>query len=394
MHHHDPATARQPAVAVVVAVDGGVELVVAAQRLQQQVPVGHLEHLQRAHRELCSARRGLEGSRVPRRVRQHEAARSPHLLVVRVAARHDVADVPADDGVVLGHGVPVDPRPLRQRAQGGLGEAADDPRPRSAGAGSPARCGPPRGAPLDIESSTVTPCHPAGSRPARCGRGRAGSARSRPGSTCVRLSLVETCTVRSSERIASGVTSVSGVAATKLPPSAEEHLEPPVRQRPDGVDGVVAALAAAGRSRTPGAARRRSAAGSFSQMPIVRSPCTLEWPRTGHSPAPGLPMLPCSERDVDDLLDRRDRVAVLGDAHRPADDRPPRGGEHRPPRARSAARVQPGRAQRRRPSRGRAMWSRQVSKPVVWRSMKSRSTCAARSHEQRRRSPGTARGRR
>ena len=29
-------------------------------------------------------------------------------------------------------------------------------------------------------------------------------------------------------------------------------------------------------------------------MPIVRSPCTLEWPRTGQAPAPGLPMAPRS----------------------------------------------------------------------------------------------------
>ena len=49
---------------------------------------------------------------------------------------------------------------------------------------------------------------------------------------------------------------------------------------------------AAGRSRTRPAARRGSARGGRSQMPIVRSPCTLEWPRTGNRPAPGLPMLP------------------------------------------------------------------------------------------------------
>jgi hypothetical protein len=29
-------------------------------------------------------------------------------------------------------------------------------------------------------------------------------------------------------------------------------------------------------------------------MPIVRSPCTFEWPRTGIRPAPGRPMLPRS----------------------------------------------------------------------------------------------------
>src|SRR5665647_2602251 len=31
----------------------------------------------------------------------------------------------------------------------------------------------------------------------------------------------------------------------------------------------------------------------FSHTPIVRSPWTLEWPRTGHAPAPGLPKFPC-----------------------------------------------------------------------------------------------------
>ena len=30
-------------------------------------------------------------------------------------------------------------------------------------------------------------------------------------------------------------------------------------------------------------------------MPMVRSPCTLECPRTGNKPAPGLPMLPCAK---------------------------------------------------------------------------------------------------
>jgi len=32
--------------------------------------------------------------------------------------------------------------------------------------------------------------------------------------------------------------------------------------------------------------------GRLLQMPTVRSPCTFEWPRNGHMPAPGLPMLP------------------------------------------------------------------------------------------------------
>jgi hypothetical protein len=40
--------------------------------------------------------------------------------------------------------------------------------------------------------------------------------------------------------------------------------------------------------------RSRNASVGFSQIPIVRSPCTLECPRTGHTPAPGLPIIPRS----------------------------------------------------------------------------------------------------
>ncbi len=53
---------------------------------------------------------------------------------------------------------------------------------------------------------------------------------------------------------------------------------------------------------------------------MVRSPWTLLWPRTGQTPAPGRPMWPPQHQAVDDLADRRDRVPVLGQAHRPAGD--------------------------------------------------------------------------
>ena len=42
----------------------------------------------------------------------------------------------------------------------------------------------------------------------------------------------------------------------------------------------------------------RSHSFGFSQMPMVRSPWTLECPRTGQAPAPGLPKLPCSSRTL------------------------------------------------------------------------------------------------
>ena len=38
-----------------------------------------------------------------------------------------------------------------------------------------------------------------------------------------------------------------------------------------------------------------------SQIPIVRSPCTLEWPRTQQVPAPGRPMWPPSRSEIHDI---------------------------------------------------------------------------------------------
>ena len=47
------------------------------------------------------------------------------------------------------------------------------------------------------------------------------------------------------------------------------------------------------------ASRRASHdSGIRSQMPMVRSPCTLEWPRTGQAPAPRRPTLPLSSRKL------------------------------------------------------------------------------------------------
>ena len=120
-------TTRRPpsiaAVAVVEAVDGGVELVVRAHRLQQQPALGHLQHLDRAGREHRPARLGREGAGVARRVRQHEPAGLVHLLVVRRAAGHDPRDPSPDRGVVGAELRPRDAVPVAERR---LGERADD----------------------------------------------------------------------------------------------------------------------------------------------------------------------------------------------------------------------------------------------------------------------------
>ena len=73
---------------------------------------------------------------------------------------------------------------------------------------------------MDIESSTETTCL----RPdttSRSVRPRAGRITALcPGTTWLRLSLVDTCTVRAQFRRAASVTAVSGVAEAKLPPIA------------------------------------------------------------------------------------------------------------------------------------------------------------------------------
>ena len=80
-----------------------------------------------------------------------------------------------------------------------------------------------------IESSTVTNCSPVcwmsrSERP-RVGRIRAVS----PVTVWLRFSLVDTCTVKPTLRMAASVTPESEVARTKLPPTAKNTLTRPLR---------------------------------------------------------------------------------------------------------------------------------------------------------------------
>ena len=174
----------------------------------------------------------------------------------------------------------------------------------------------------------------------RCGPATAGSAPSRPCTTWLRLSFVDTCTVSAQRRNAASVTAVSGVADAKLPPMPMNTFARPSRIA--RIASTVSTPCSRGLTmpnRSSSAARNSS--GIFSQMPIVRSPWTLECPRTGHRPAPGLPIIPRIKQHVGDLGDRRHGVAVLGQAHRPARDRALRCGEHRLPTRSSWARSMP-----------------------------------------------------
>ncbi|MNN30381.1 hypothetical protein D3C81_1440270 [compost metagenome] len=116
---------------------------------------------------------------------------------------------------------------------------------------------------------------------------------SRPVTRCERLSLVEICTVSAQLRMAAWVRGVSGVAWAKLPPRPMNTLA-----RPSSM-ALIASTALCPWARGTRNWKRFSIASSsaalgFSSMPMVRSPCTLLWPRTGDRPAPGLPTLPRS----------------------------------------------------------------------------------------------------
>lgn len=155
---------------------------------------------------------------------------------------------------------------------------------------------------MPMESSTVTNCSvrfPSGpvciSRSVRPRVGRI-SARA-PVTACERLSLVETWTVSRARRMAASVTSVSGVAATKLPPIAKNTLACPSRSARMARTTSSPCSRGGAKPNSFSRASRKAGAGR-SKMPMVRSPWTLLWPRTGQTPAPGRPMLPRSRRKL------------------------------------------------------------------------------------------------
>ncbi len=112
-----------------------------------------------------------------------------------------------------------------------------------------------------------------------------------PQHRCERLILVEMWTVIRARRIASTTTSVSGTACTKLPPRPRKKWALPSRSA--RIESTVSWPCSRGGSKPNSFwSASRKLSGVRSQIPIVRSPWTLEWPRTGSTPAPGLPMSP------------------------------------------------------------------------------------------------------
>src|SRR5207342_2439166 len=138
--HHAPTT-LDAAVAIAVPVDRRIELVMTAHGLQDHMTRWHLQRLNRRHRELRAPGLGGEPTLVPRRMFHDKAARSGHVYLITVAARHSTSDMPADLTIVITHGPPVDVIAI---AECRLGKRGDDrhlgPQMRTGGSQRSAGC--------------------------------------------------------------------------------------------------------------------------------------------------------------------------------------------------------------------------------------------------------------
>ena len=236
---------------------------------------------------------------------------------------------------------------------------------------------------MHIESSTVTPCSP----PAWCvplGAAQAGQDQRLLAGDHVRAVELGRDLHGQVERCASPPRSpsVSGVAATKLPPMPKNTLTLPSRMRPDRVDGVEAVLA---RRLEAELVAQRVEEVRRALLPDAHGAVALHVGVAAHRAQPGarLADVAAQQQHVDDLLDRRDGVAVLGEAHRPADDRRGRTRGSARRRARSARGVSPVGSSTSSQSSALEVPRRTSSKPVVCSATNSVVAPASASIEQR-----------
>src|SRR6185436_2361176 len=108
IHEHDPAATLDAAVAITEPVDRGIELIMTAQGLQDQMTRRHLQRLDRRHGELCTPGVGRESTRVPRGVWQQETPWAGNVHLVGLTTRHDTSDEATNLTIVIAHTPPID----------------------------------------------------------------------------------------------------------------------------------------------------------------------------------------------------------------------------------------------------------------------------------------------
>ena len=171
-----------------------------------------------------------------------------------------------------------------------------------------------------IESSTVTNCSPPAwtSRSVRPRHGRISA--SRPWCRCERLSLVATCTV--SLQLASAAAVTLGVRGGRDEVAAERRrTRRPCRRASPGSRRPCRQPCSRGGSK-PNSSRSLSRKRVRHLLPDAHRPVALHVavPADRRGAGAGPADVAAQQQEVDDLADRRDRVAVLGQPHRPADD--------------------------------------------------------------------------
>src|SRR6266511_615803 len=109
------------AVAIVLAIDGRIELVMTANGRQEQLAVGKLVSRYRVNGKTCAAGGGRKLA-FARGVGQVEPAGLTHPLIVWGESGHDVFDVLADTVVILDETLPIDGGAAVQRGARHLGD--------------------------------------------------------------------------------------------------------------------------------------------------------------------------------------------------------------------------------------------------------------------------------
>ena len=225
--------------------------------------------------------------------RRRSAARSrpaAHARVEVLEARHDARDALADAVVVRDELLP---RHAARRRRASRARGPPRSRARSRSAGRRGREPALRAVHRAIESSTVTNCAPAAltSRSVRPRQGSSSTSRAEQ-VRAVQLRRDVDGERRARER-GLGERRVGRRHREVAAERRRRRAPVPSRHRLDRLDRVEAGLARRREAELAPSASRNAGRGR-SQMPIVRSPWTLLWPRTGHGPAPGLPMFPRS----------------------------------------------------------------------------------------------------
>ena len=200
------------------------------------------------------------------------------------------------------------------------------------------------------------------------------------------------CTVSAQPRSAASVTAVSGRGRGEV--AAQRRGTPtPGRRAWPGSRPPCRSRTLVGTAKPSSCAQRRSPGRRV--LDDAHGPVTLHIGVSAHRAQPGAGAAEhaTQQLDVDDLADRRDRVALLGQAHRPAHDRGRRVGEQPgrrarsrpgPARSRLAPWTSPGRPgsprtrrsppcrRRRRTCRPRP--TRPAATPIAWNSARSPPT--------------------